>query len=106
MRGCTTTCTTHAAASSHARAVTGRGEIDGLRSRIIDTVDDIVQLRRPPPAAARELERLRTELVTLGAALDPFVGLAAEWDYDPDRRDELERQILNAAETLRRNFDT
>lgn len=56
--------------------------------------------------AARELERLRTELVTLGAALDPFVGLAAEWDYDPERRDELERQILNAAETLRRNFDT
>lgn len=86
--------------------MTGRDEIDALRSRIIEIANDIVQLRRAPADAALELDRIRTELVRLEGALDPFVALAAEWDYNPDRRDELERIILSAAETLRRNFDT
>lgn len=84
----------------------GRDELAALRSRIIDIVNDIVQLRRAPPDAARELDRIRTELVRLEGALDPFVGLAADWDYYVDRRSEVEQHILRAAETLRRNFDT
>ena len=86
--------------------MTGPDEIDALRSRVIEIVNDIVQLRRAPPDAARELDRIRTALVRLEGALDPFVGLAAEWDYDPDRRDQIERRILSAAETLRRDFGT
>jgi hypothetical protein len=86
--------------------VAGRDEIDAIRSRIIEIVNDVVQLRRAPPDAAHELDRIRTELVRLEAALDPFVGLAADWDYHPDRRPEVEQHILRAAETLRRNFDT
>lgn len=35
----------------------------------------------------------------------PFVGLWATWDYDPSRRADVEREILAAAETLRRNFE-
>ena len=86
--------------------MTERDEIRALGSRVIDTIDDVVQLRRAPHGAARELDELRTELVMLEEALRPFVGLAAEWDYDPDRRHELEQEILRAAETLRRNFGT
>ena len=86
--------------------MTGRDEIRALRSRVIDTVNDIVQQRRPPSDAARELDELRAELVLLEEALGPFVGLAAEWDYDPDRRHAIEHDILNAAESLRRNLGT
>jgi hypothetical protein len=79
-------------------------EIRALRSRIIDIANDVVQLRCSAPEAALELDRLRASLVLLESALRPFVGLAAEWDYDPDRRPEVQRQILSAADTLRRNI--
>ena len=71
---------------------------------MIEIANDVVQERRPPQVAARELDRIRTDLVRLGEALDPFVGLAATWDYDPDRRPEYEREVLIPAETLRRRF--
>lgn len=86
--------------------MTGRDEIDALRSRVIEIANDIVQLRRAPPDAARELDRIRTELVRLEGALDPFVGLAADWDYYVDRRPEVEQHILSAAESLRRSLGT
>jgi hypothetical protein len=79
-------------------------EMRALRSRVIDIANDIVQTRCSAPEAALELDRLRASLVLLESALRPFVGLAAEWDYNPDRRPEVEREILSAAETLRRNF--
>ncbi len=81
-------------------------EIRALRSRVTDIANDVIQLRRSAPEAALELDRLRASLVLLETALRPFVGLAAEWDYDPARRPEVEREILSAAETLRRNFGT
>ena len=80
------------------------GEIRALWSRVIDTANDIVQQRRAPYDAARELDLLRVELVRLEEALRPFVGLGAQWDYDADRRQECEHEILAAAETLRRSF--
>ena len=79
-------------------------EIRAVWSRVIDTANDILQQRREPHDGARELDQLYVELVRLEEALRPFVGLAAEWDYYADRREECERQILSAAETLRRNF--
>jgi hypothetical protein len=81
-------------------------EIRALRSRVIDIADDVVQLRRSAPDAARELDRIRTELVRLEAALRPFVGLAAQWDYGSARQPDVEHEIVSAAETLRRNFGT
>jgi hypothetical protein len=81
-------------------------EIRALSSRVIDIANDVIQLRCSAPEAALELDRLRASLVLLEAALRPFVGLAAEWDYNPDRRPEIEREILSAAETLRRNVGT
>ena len=79
-------------------------EIRAIRLRVIEIANDVVQERRPPQDAARELDRIRTDLVRLEGALDPFVGLAAGWDYYVDRRPDYEREILIAAETLRRRF--
>ena len=81
-------------------------EMRVLWSRVIDIANDVIQLRSSAPEAALELDRLRANLVRLEYALRPFVGLAAEWDYNPGRRPEVEREILSAAETLRRNFGT
>jgi hypothetical protein len=81
-------------------------EIRTLWSRVIDIANDVIQQRCSAPEAARELDRVRTNLVELEDALRPFVGLAAEWDYNAGRRPEVEREILSAAETLRRNFGT
>ena len=75
-----------------------------LWSHVIETVNDIIQQRREPAEAARELDALRAELVLLGEALLPFVGLAAQWDYDVDHRYEHAHEIVRAAETLRRGF--
>jgi hypothetical protein len=85
--------------------VAGSDEIHALWSRVIGIADDVIQQRRAAQDAARELDRLRVGLVRLEEALRPFVGLAAQWDYDVDRREEREREILRAAETVRRNFD-
>ena len=71
-------------------------------AQALDIANDVIQRRRDPAEAARDLDRLRTELVKFGAALDGFVGLWAAWDYDTARRDEIEREILIAAETFRR----
>ncbi len=71
---------------------------------MIGIANDVIQQRRAAQDAARELDQLRVELVRLEEALRPFVGLAAQWDYDVDRREEREREILRAAETVRRNF--
>jgi hypothetical protein len=79
-------------------------EIRALWSLVIDAANDVIQQRRLAPDAARELDRLYLDLVRLKGALRPFVGLAAAWDYDPARRPEVEREILVAAETLRRHF--
>jgi hypothetical protein len=79
-------------------------EIDAIWARALHTANEIIQRRRNPVDAARELDQLRVELVRLEAALERFVGLAATWDYDPVRRDEIEHDILIAAETFRRNF--
>jgi hypothetical protein len=84
--------------------VTGSDETHALWSRVIGIADDVIQQRRPAQDAARELDQLRVELVRLEDALRPFVGLAAQWDYDVDRRQEREQEILRAAETVRRNF--
>jgi hypothetical protein len=81
-------------------------EIRALWSRVIDIANDVIQLRCSAPEAARELDRVRTNLVRLEDALRPFVGLAAEWDYNPGRRPDVEREILSAGETLRRNVGT
>jgi hypothetical protein len=81
-------------------------EIRALWSRVIDIANDVIQLRCSAPEAARELDRVRTNLVRVEGALRPFVGLAAEWDYNLGRRPEIEHEILSAAETLRRNFGT
>jgi hypothetical protein len=69
-------------------------EIRALRSRVIDIADDVIQLRRSAPEAARELDRIRTELVRLEAALRPFVGLAAQWDYDSALRPAVEHESV------------
>jgi len=84
--------------------VTENDEIRAIRLRVIEIANDVVQERHSPQDAARELDRIRSDLVRHGEALDPFVGLAAAWDYDVDRRPEYEREILIAAETLRRRF--
>lgn len=84
--------------------MTGSDEIHALWSHVIGIADDVIQLRRAAQDAARELDQLRVELVRLDEALRPFVGLAAQWDYDVDRREEREQEILRAAETVRRNF--
>jgi hypothetical protein len=81
-------------------------EIRALWSRVINLANDAIQLRCSAPEAARELDRVRTDLVRLEVALRPFVGRAAEWDYDVDRRPQVEREILSAADTLRRNSET
>ena len=72
--------------------------------RVIDTASDVIQGRRAPQDGARDLERIRTDVVRLEAALRPFIGLAAEWDLYTDRRPEIERDMLVAAETLRRSL--
>ncbi len=79
-------------------------EVRAVWSRVLDAAQDISQQRRPAPETAHELERLYVEIVRLQGALEPFVGLAAQWDYDIDRRPECEQEILVAAETLRRKF--
>jgi hypothetical protein len=81
-------------------------EIQALRSRVIETVYDIVNERRPVAEAAHELDRLRVDLVRLEVALRPFVGIAAEWDCNPERRSEIEDGIISAAESLRRNLES
>ena len=81
-----------------------REAIDALWALALDTANDVIQQKRDPAEGARDLDRLRTELVSFGAALDGFVGLWAAWDYDTARRDEVERDILNAAETFRRTY--
>lgn len=79
-------------------------EVRALWSKVLDAAEDIVQERRPAPETAHDLERLYVDLVRLRDAVEPFVGLAAQWDYDVDRREECEHEILVAAETLRRTF--
>lgn len=79
-------------------------EVRALWSQVLGAAEDIIQQRRPGPDTAHELERLYVELVRLQGALEPFVGLAAQWDIDTDRRSEREHEILVAAETLRRKF--
>jgi hypothetical protein len=80
------------------------GDVDALWARALDTVNEIIQQRRQPADAARDLDRMHTELVRLSGALEPFVGQWAAWDYDPGRRHEVERTILSAAETFRRAY--
>jgi hypothetical protein len=81
-------------------------QIQALRSRVIETVCELLNERRPAPEAARELDRLRTELVRLEVAIEPLVGLAPEWEYYPDRRPDIERKILSAADSVRRKVET
>jgi len=81
-------------------------EVGALRSRVFEIANDITQERRPPVAAARELDQIYVGLAKLGTVLEPFIGLAAEWDYDVERREEIEKRILVAAETLRRRLDS
>lgn len=79
-------------------------EVRAVWSRVLDAAEDIIQRRRPAHETAHELERLYVEIVRLQGALEPLVGLAAQWDYDVARRPEREQEILSAAETLRRKF--
>jgi len=55
--------------------------------------------------AARERDRLRTDLVHLWVALEPFAGIAAGRDYDRERRSEIEREIRSKADSLRRGLE-
>lgn len=80
-------------------------EIQALRSRILKSARDIIDGTQPPTEAARELDGIRTNLVHLEVAFRPFAGLAGKWDYDPDRRFDIEREILSAAESLRRSLE-
>ncbi len=80
-------------------------EIEALTSRVIEAIHDLINEKRPAPEVAHDLDRLRTHLVRLEIALRPFVGIAAEWDYNPARRPEIEREIVLAAESLRRNLE-
>jgi len=71
---------------------------------VIDTTNDIVQQRRAPQDAARELDQLQS--ISSGSRWHSARSLDSprKWDYDADRRQECEREILAAAESLRRNF--
>lgn len=80
-------------------------DAQALKAHIFETVRDIVYERRTAVDAARDLDSLRSNLVLLSAALDPFVGQAARWDLYPEDRSEIETEIRSAAESLRRKLE-
>jgi hypothetical protein len=82
--------------------VNERAVIDAIWGRVLDIANDIIQLRRDPVDAVRELNDLRVELFRIEAALGRFVDLPTSWDDDPRRRKEIEHEILIAADTFRR----
>ncbi|HEV8103522.1 MAG TPA: DUF2283 domain-containing protein [Gaiellaceae bacterium] len=87
------------------RSLTADADINAIWARIVEALHDITKQARAPADAARELDRLYVEVSKIKAALRPFVGLAAGWDYDANRRDETERTIVSAAESLRRELE-
>ena len=87
------------------RSLTDDADINAVWARVIDALQAIPRQMRTPVEAACELERLYVKVSRIQSALRPFVGLAAGWHYDPNRREETERTIVNAAESLRRELE-
>jgi hypothetical protein len=87
---------------------------DALVAALVEIADDILQERVAPSEGAASLAAFRSSLDGLTEALLVFTSLDSDWDehrgFDPqqdsrpERRAEIERDIIVEADRFRRRF--
>jgi hypothetical protein len=82
----------------------GHGPVDDLRAAAVvarAVAQDIVNARIPPQDGSRLLWwRVARKVPQVEPGLRPFIGLASEWEDDPDARADYERDMLTQAQAL------
>lgn len=76
-------------------------EVDALIRRAVAIANSILQGEIEAHRGAQRLWEIHNAVVGLDDDLLAFVGLASEWEDQPEYRDDYERRIILAADRFR-----
>lgn len=87
-----------------ARRISAVEDPDSINTRAVAYANDILQGTTSPYDGAKALWNMHWPMRDLADALLVFIGLATEWEEHPDKRGQIEHEILVQADRLRARF--